>query len=155
MRVNNYVLVVLTALVGVVMLCLGVRGSLDMRPYYSFQEASNYFNHLSVEMSYAYLIKEFLDLGLIALYSGLFKRGVRKFIFPNPPKLFIFLIPGFFDLIETVSIILILKNLISHSILGILGVISLLKWTSGATLFALISYKWIKSKNMPSGEGIN
>lgn len=150
MKVNNYALVFLTFIVLGVMFYLGVDKSLDARFYYDYIEASAYMSQLSVELSYKYLIKEFFDLGLICLYSALFKRGVRHFLFSSFPLLFISLIPGFFDLIETISVILILKQIVSYDVLNYLGLVTLLKWSSGTILFGLILVSWFKQKVRPS-----
>lgn len=125
---------------------LGVSESLDARLYYTFNEGFQFLKSLNSNLSFKYLIIEILDLGLICIYSGLFKRGVRNFIFHQYPKLLIALIPGLFDGIETLSVILLLNGIFSYSVLNWLGIVTFLKWTSGFILFLMITYYWSRSK---------
>lgn len=124
----------------------GVSNTLDVRFYYTFEEAVTFFISLSDETGFRYLVKELLDLVYICLYSGLFKRGIRHFIFPNYPKLFISLIPGLLDVIETLSIIFVLIGFASFDVLTILGFVTCLKWSSALLIISLIIFGWVRSK---------
>ncbi len=129
------VLFLLLACVGIPMLMIGPPHSLDVRLYYSHAEAMQWFDSLIYDEKTNYLINECLDLIYIAVYTGIFlilngKWGV---------------IPGIIDLMETIPIILFLKN--GNELPEYLGIISMAKWIAGVVFIVLSVKKLLTLRN--------
>ncbi|MCJ8275863.1 MAG: hypothetical protein HRT44_00780 [Bdellovibrionales bacterium] len=122
-----------TLITGAVMSQIGPETSLDARFYYSFEEGKDFLAQLNSNQKEAYLLNEFLDLGLIFFYSSFLYVGLSRLFHKSFLGIkYLGLLPGVFDFIETKSIILLLNNTIDTSILYWLGSITAAKWIFGA-----------------------
>ena len=96
---------------------------LDSLFYYTTEYANLFFKNLNAVDRKKYLFHEIIDIFLIFNYSLLiyyFSNVISKF---NK----IFLLPGFFDFIETITIILLLCNIIESAPIW-LGLVTSFKW---------------------------
>lgn len=132
--------------VGILMKAVGPHDSLDAHIYYTGEEARSFLKGLGEGQAYFYFINELLDLLFIILYSTLAFFSVKKLFNTFAMAPWIALIPGVLDLIETTTILFILKLGDTLTVLDNLGIITFLKWTSGATLVFLIAVKFGMSK---------
>ncbi len=111
-------------------------GSLDTRLFYSASEAKSYLLSLSSVQRSNYFLNELIDLNLILSYTGLMIIvGTRLKIWTA-----LFYMTGLFDLIETLGIILYLKDLVSIEFIKYFGTVTFLKWL-GALVFFLMLLK--------------
>ena len=149
---NKSVVLNVGALIGVLVLMkwLGPKASLDAQIYYTGNEARDFLKGLSEGQSYAYFINELLDILFIFLYSFLAFFSVKRLFKTFAMAPWIALIPGVLDFVETTTILFILKLGDTLNLLDSLGVITFLKWGSGALLVILVGLKiadlrgWIK-----------
>ena len=126
------VLALIASACGITMLIIGPPNTLDVRLFYSNEDAYLWLNSLTINQRSNYLITEYLDIGYTISYSMIF------FFILGP----IGLIPGILDLIETVPIILHLKN--GSALPEHLGFVSGIKWITGVIVFVTVLWK---SKN--------
>ncbi len=123
-------LAVLLGLIGLVMHIWGPDDELDIKFFYTSVQANNFLQGLSASQAGAYLLNEIMDLLFLSTYSLLFFFLARRFYFR---KTWMALVPGFFDLIETTTIIFLLINR-SWAPPHWLGYATSLKWTTGIIL---------------------
>lgn len=116
---------------GSLMLIIGPGKTLDVRLFYTLDEAYTWLASLTPPKRTDYLINEYLDLGYILGYSGMFA------ILLGP----IGLIPGLLDLVETVAIILHLK--FGFALPVFLGFVSGIKWITGVIVVIMILRKYV------------
>lgn len=113
---------------GCTMLIHGPSDTLDARFFYSAQEASDYLTGLSSEKAHRYFVNELIDLVFLATYSMIsilsLKRGASRF------SRAIALSPGFADLAETMTILILLSSDLAAP--AILGILTAAKWNLGA-----------------------
>jgi hypothetical protein len=136
-----YFIIMLIAL-GLSMHRWGVDSALDAKFFYTVTEAEFFFRSLEPAKWQAYLLNEVLDLAFLSSYSLLFFFRARKFYFT---KSWIAFVPGFFDFIETTTIILLLLNR-SWSPPIWLGYVTCLKWLTGTIVVISIMLGWANSK---------
>lgn len=113
--------VLLAAVCGLTMLSVPQQGRiLDLRFWYTAQDALDYLASLQGETRSRYLIHEWLDFGFMGFYSlalaGFWKRHWRLQMLPW--------LPGFLDFVETSSIVAILCEPERFARLGLLISIS-------------------------------
>jgi hypothetical protein len=128
----------------------GPSQSLDIKFYYSGAEARALIQNLhAFELKY-YFRNELIDLIFIFTYTSALWIGLRR-IFPNnKATATLALLPGFFDLIETIAIIYAVKRPGGpHDFFDWLGVVTSLKWifvaiAIGAVIMGLVRRKLIK-----------
>jgi hypothetical protein len=114
-----------------VLFSLNIPDALDTRLFYTAEESMFYLQSLELEKATRYLVHEIIDLLLfLTCYSAL-SYLIMKRLYPNVKYLpMLALVPGFFDTIETSSIILyLMKNLSEFP--SWMGYVTCLKWTSG------------------------
>ena len=147
---NRTVVLNVLALIGVGMIMkhCSPHGSLDSQIYYSGEEARVYLKGLTDGQSFSYFVNQFWDLLFIFLYSALGYFSVKKLFSTIKMAPWLALIPGVFDLIETTSILFILKLGDAINALDALGVVTLLKWCSGGLLAVLIILKFLMVKGV-------
>lgn len=121
----------LAATCGYFMLSLGLKKTLDVRLFYSLEEAYSWLSSLTPAQRADYLLNEYLDVGYLIGYSGIF------FLLTGP----IGLIPGVLDLFETIPIILHLKFGIGLPFF--LGFVSGMKWIAGVIVGLMILRKYV------------
>jgi hypothetical protein len=151
---KSTILVLLIIIIDFYMIYLMTQGlteTLDQKLYYSGDDARALWLSFSNWHLQTYFANEIADLFLIASYSSLFYITLRK-VSKSPEYLLVALIPGFFDLIETLSVMLILKFPEYGQILNWLGTVTLFKWNSGAFAVLLILYHfaWPKIVKRPT-----
>ncbi len=122
----------IAAVCGSFMLSLGLKKTLDVRLFYSLDEAYSWLSSLTPAQRADYLLNEYLDVGYLLGYTGIF------FLLIGP----IGLIPGALDLLETVPIILHLK--FDVPLPFFLGFVSGIKWIAGVTVGMMIAGKYFK-----------
>lgn len=110
---------------------------LDMRFFYTSQEAAHYFLNLSPEKAQSYFSHELTDLAFLTSYTALSFFGVEIFFSKKSNLKWLALIPGLFDLCETCGILVTLKMGPPFNAISWLGIATLLKWTTGAVFFIL------------------
>lgn len=102
---------------------VGPSDSLDAKFFYTGEQARNLFANFSLEDKEAYFLNEIFDLFLIFSYSFLFLT-LKRHLFA--------LVPGFFDLVETLTVLYALKYGEPFNVFSFLGVMTALKWSTGA-----------------------
>ena len=110
---------------------MGLRGILDARLYYSANDAAVYLSGLSPEQAATYFRHELLDLLFLSSYSLFFVTLL-------PKRKWVGVIPGIFDLLETGGILVALKVGPRPEIVSWLGWATLLKWTTGSYVVAVL-----------------
>lgn len=143
-RVSSKVLMLMVSLVltGFVMRFLGPQGKLDGRLFYTGAEANDFLNGLSLVDRGFYLYGELVDLWFLTNYSWLLFLGFRYFLSSGSRLIFLALVPGLLDLLETTAILVFLIKGQAKISLAVLSLISLFKWIMalGALSFLGISF---------------
>lgn len=114
----------------------GSQKSLDVRLYYTLLEAQVFFQALTQTEVSAYIRHEFFDLIFIFTYSYLLHLILKRIYQSRFVNTAIATLPGFFDFIETTTILSILLGASSPPFW--LGVITFLKWLSTLLVFSFI-----------------
>lgn len=130
------------ALTGMGMRLLSPPGKLDSKFFYDATYAEQFFRSLGPLAASAYFWCEVIDLLFMVFYSLLlwllyrmkFSRSVSHTT----------LIPGVLDLIETLSILFILKG--GQVNLEFLSVVSALKWSFGVILLLTLGVKALRDR---------
>lgn len=130
---------------GTMMHFFGSRDSLDARFYYSVSEAKSFLMNLSEAEARAYLRNALFDIGFLATYSMLFFCMFRDMCRSCQRVSLVFLFPGTFDFIETLTIIALLTNFTDEPPLW-LGITTCLKWVTGALLSIGIVCRYLKQR---------
>ncbi len=120
------------------MVNIGPPKTLDVRLFYSREEAYQWLTSLTEIQRSDYLITEYFDIVYTLSYSIIF------FLVLGP----LGLIPGILDLIETIPIIFHLRT--GSDLPAQIGFISGFKWITGAFAFGVIFWKfvmWIKTRS--------
>ncbi len=123
------VLALLAAACGIFMLINGPSHTLDVRLFYSQEEAHQWLSSLTEAQRGDYLITEFFDVAYTLSYSAIFYLILGPLGF----------IPGILDLIETIPIILHLKT--GSDLPSQLGTVSGVKWITGGIAFGFVLWK--------------
>jgi hypothetical protein len=124
--------------------------SLDLRIFYTETNATIYLSSLTPERSALYFRHELLDLLFLILYTALSVFGLEA-AFPTRLHLkWLGLVPGSFDFIETIGILVSLKIGLKSYILSWLGIVTFLKWSSGLAIIFLIFYGLVSKVMKPS-----
>jgi hypothetical protein len=126
------ILLVLIVVLDVAMMTLGPRATLDMKLYYTGEQARSLLSSFDAHEGNTYFINELFDLVFISAYSSLFFFGLRKAFPKSRIAGPIALVPGFFDVIETSFILYALRTQGPHPFFDWLGVATFLKWTTGS-----------------------
>ena len=130
-----------------------VRNSLDARIFYTGEESMAFFNALSSDDWHKYVRTEMMDLFFLTTYTSL-SISFMKGLYPAKKILHgIAIIPGFFDLIETSTIILFLVKASDSTLkewLSVfpswMGYITCAKWMTGLVVVAILLFGLIKNK---------
>lgn len=110
--------------------------SLDAQLYYSGEAAKYFLNSLSEVQNQIYFRHEILDLGFIISYTLFYYFLVRR-VLGSEKYLWMAFVPGFFDFLETTSILYLLKSENIPNELDWLGYLTALKWLT-VTILSLI-----------------
>lgn len=137
------VLILIAMVCGISMLVIGPHGTLDTKLFYSQSEAYRWLTSLTPEQRSAYLLNEYLDMGYLLAYTGIFILVLGPIGF----------IPGILDLVENVPIILYLLK--GSELPVFLGIISGVKWISGVIVFGLVVRKLRINKKVPGNHRNN
>lgn len=133
-------LFLITCALAIAMLLLGSNTSLDAKLYYTGDQARALLAGLDSAGVERYFINELLDLLLILSYSTLLFVGFKK-VFPGRRIVCcLAFVPGFFDLIETLSLLYILGFGGATSHLDWLGTVTFLKWATGAVALVVLAF---------------
>jgi hypothetical protein len=112
--------------------------TLDLQIYYSASQASQYILGLSSEKMNIYFRHELLDLLFLSAYTALFYFGIALSF---PSKNFLkwsALMPGLFDLLETLGILIALRIGPQYFIVSWLGIATLLKWVTASVFIVIL-----------------
>lgn len=120
--------------VGTAIFIFGHGQILDAKFFYSGEFAQLYFSLLSPDQASAYLRGAILDLIFIHFYSSLIWLEFARLVGQSKLRV-VALTPAALDLIETISIIMILLTGKTPSNLDWLGFVTAAKWTTGAVVF--------------------
>lgn len=124
-----FVIICMMVIFGLSLIKLGLPNSLDARFYYSNEEAIKFFKLLGDHDYYRYIATEIFDLGFIASYTAFWFLSLKRLKYQNQQIKYVALIPGFFDFIETATILLILVGELSIKSITWLGYATAAKWT--------------------------
>jgi hypothetical protein len=124
------ILVVSLILTGVVMRYFSPAYKLDVRFYYTYEQAVSYLQGLTELQKQNYLYAELFDLWFLTNYTWLWFLALKKYL-PNKGRLWIAFIPGSLDLFETGLILFYLLNKEIVSTHQLLPALSSLKWFFG------------------------
>lgn|GEM_PF-1683251 len=138
-------LVILLLGSGLAMYFWGFHNSLDARFYYSQGESLRFFEGLTTVEVEKYKRQEIFDFLFIAAYSGLFVR-VLGLLFPKKLLLkSLGLVPGVLDVIETVTIMLVLLGIVPLAPLG-LGFVTGAKWVASGLVLLFVAVASVRRK---------
>jgi len=140
LRIKSLLLALLAATA--LLACFSTPGALDTRFYYSDGEALRFMESLLPLEVFNYYRGEAIDLLVyIPIYVSLFWFSLRK-LYPTRLYHWLALIPLVTDVYETVNILLFLA--LEKPLLPLMGVATMIKWTSALALSALIFYTLFK-----------
>ncbi len=123
----------------------GFGGPLDMKFYYSENEAIRFFGGLTGVEVTTYLRHELFDFLFLICYSALLYRTL-KHLFPDQSFYRVLgIAPGVFDLIETSTITLILIGVIPAAPTW-LGFMTCAKWTTFIVVASVIGIQFLRRK---------
>lgn len=137
--------VLLMIIIGTMMLLWGTNSSLDAQFYYTGESAKHFLSSLTESQNRTYFRHEILDLGFIFSYTLFYFFLVRR-TFTSDHYQWLAFVPGFFDLIETTSILYFLNSKALPGTLEWLGPMTSLKWLSVAALSFILVLALRKSK---------
>ena len=121
--------------VTVAMIGWGTKVSLDAKFYYSRAEARAFLLGLSDEQMRDYFRNEWMDLLFMTFYTGLLYAWASRASTSRVLRRAA-LVPGFFDAIETLTLLAVMKG---RDAPAWLGAVTCIKWSAaGAVLIALI-----------------
>jgi hypothetical protein len=120
------------------MIGFGPKETLDMKYFYTGDQARALLKSFSESQSQLYFVNELFDLVFISTYTMALVIAMKR-LFPGY-KLTAWLsfAPGAFDLIETGTVIYALKTPGSQQYFDWLGFATCLKWTTGAIAVAAL-----------------
>lgn len=121
-------------LVGFAISAFGHNEMLDVKFFYTGEFAQVYFSLLSGAQAKACLRGGILDLVFIHFYSSLIWYEFTRLLGQSRMR-WAAMLPVGFDVIETVSIVLILLTGVIPNNLDWLGIATACKWTTGAIVF--------------------
>lgn len=116
--------------------------SLDVKLYYSGEEARQWFSALTLQEEHSFFLNELVDLAYIVLYSILFYG-----MFPPTPIRYIAFIPGVCDFIETGFQMFYLQTKDYSAVFDWLGFFTCMKWVSLVLVLTTALFLFIKNKN--------
>ena len=120
---------------GVIMKSLSPPNKLDVRYWYSIEEAKSFLFGLSPEQSRLYLFGEFFDFWFMINYSWILYIILKK--------KFVFII-GVLDFFETFLIVTFLISNEFMSVMNLLPVFSFLKWNLAIVMVSLVVLHLVK-----------
>lgn len=129
----------------IVMFVLGSPHSLDARFYYNHLEALDFLSNLSWAQNKSYRMVLYVDLFLIYKYTRALTLGASRVFPQNTKAVLCFLAPGLLDVIETSNILWVLHSGDLQKLFPYLGVVTCLKWISGAAVTAVLFYRLFKN----------
>lgn len=122
-----------------VMFTLGPEESLDARFFYTTEEAHRILYDVTADESVRYFRNEIFDVALILLYSAFLFRIFQNLRVPRVWAFVLAFAPGFFDLVETISVLYALQHPGPHGFLSWLGYVTASKWlTAGISVLLLL-----------------
>lgn len=124
-----------TVAIGLFMLNLGLKNTLDARLYYGAAYFAEFFDRLEPELRHLYTVHESADLLFMVSYGLLLYFGLQSLFGPRSIWRWAAAVPVFLDAVETITILLCLSDHVEPVSVGHLGVVTFLKWASG---FALV-----------------
>ena len=128
----------LIVLLDVAIWIYGPRDSLDIKFYYTGDQARALMLGFDQMELRKYLATALLDLALIFSYTTALVIGLKRVYASRTVALAGFL-PGVCDFIETAAILYFIVRPGPYAFFDWLGVVTLLKWTFGAILFAVFA----------------
>lgn len=111
---------------------------LDVHFYYTEIEFQKFFQTLSAKENFRYVLVAIFDLGFLFSYTVFFYLGLKRLTYKKPIFKYLAILPGFFDFIETTSILGVLAEAISPRSVSWIGVVTSLKWLSIILVLAFI-----------------
>jgi hypothetical protein len=142
-----YILIGLLCGLFILMKVFGTQRSLDVKLYYTGDQARALLSGFGEQETKAYFLNEIFDLFFIFCYSSLFYIGLRR-CFPTHRWIWTMaFVPGLFDYVETLMILYALEAKGPHLFFDWLGIATFLKWTTGAAVVGLIGAQYIRVKN--------
>lgn len=135
---NVLVLFVLIIVIIFTMHIIGPPDSLDMKLYYSGEQARVLFKTFSDSDLKAYFMNEIFDLCLLISYTFVFLILLQRIYSRQIWTVVLPLIIGISDFIETTVILSVLKFSVSQSVFNWLGIFSFLKWSIGLLVILLL-----------------
>lgn len=137
----------LMLLSGLAIAIWGTLDSLDSKFFYTSDEAAEFLTSLSAQQLKVYFWTEYVDLIFIVGYSlWFFKRS--QALFPQNGKLQIAaFVPGIFDAIETVTILILLSMPVFVYVPNWLGFVTALKWVTGTFVAVCLINGYRKSRS--------
>ena len=139
-------LLFLIVVLGLVMRMIGPPDCLDLKLYYSGEQARALINSFSESDLRVYFLQEILDLVFLTSYTAFFILMLRR-LYPTKIWLLIFpLIVGLSDLVETTVTLLVLKFSNLNVWFDWLGPFTFVKWALGSIVALIILTRLFKLK---------
>ena len=139
-------LILLIVILVIMVQLWGSQKALDIRLYYSADEAKNFFASLSASEVSAYIRHELFDLVFIFTYSYLLLLQIRRVYKPALFMTAMALTPGIFDFIETSTILGVLMGWIQSP--PWLGAATFIKWIASAIVILTILTGWVRKASL-------
>lgn len=131
-------------LIGLFMLNLGLKNTLDAHLYYSGAYLVEFFERLDPELRHLYTVHEGADLLFLVSYGLIFYFGLQWLFGAHTKWRWWASLPVFFDAIETVIILLCLTGYVEPMSVAQLGIVTFLKWTSGFALVGAVLFRLLQ-----------
>lgn len=138
--------ILLIVVMDIAMMIFGPRDSLDVKFYYTGDQARallESFDNLELKK---YFINEIFDLGLVLSYTGALYIGMRRAYPKKRGAMILAMLPGLCDLVETSFILYALWQPGLHIFFNWLGIVTLLKWLLGGLVILFFAYGAMKER---------
>jgi hypothetical protein len=131
-------LLLFMALILAGMIGFGPKETLDMKYFYTGDQARALLRSFSESQSQLYFVNELFDLVFIGTYTTALVIAMKRLFPGHKLTAWLSVAPGAFDLVETGTIIYALKTPGSQQYFDWLGFATCLKWTTGAIAVAAL-----------------
>jgi|GEM_PF-4469795 len=125
--------------------------TLDAKLYYTGDEARALLQGMGDATLHRYFIGELIDLCFLSTYTAALIVALHKVLKNKAIATILGAVPGLFDLIETSTILYVLKHPEVQSVFDWLGVVTFLKWTIGMVALVILILRGVRKVSLKGG----